>query len=164
MNPQINDILVIEQTDFDYVFFLMNLYIVLLIVVVYVWFLDTLVDKCIGLDEKYIEFSSHPIVIAGETNIEKYTKKLRAYTKAKEKYEHDKISYMIILGLFSIIGGTLLTKSKDYALVGTSIAIGGSYLLIWFISQNRSMMNKNFEISSLGLTLITLIYLSINNF
>lgn len=159
-----NDILVIEQEDFDYVLFLINLYIIFLIVVVYIWFLDTLVDKCIGLDEKYIDFSSQPILIAGKTELEKYTKELRDYTKAKEKYEHDKITYMILLGLFSIIGGTLLTKSDDYTLVGTSIALAGGYLVIWFISQNRSMMNKNFEISGLGLTLITLIYLSMNNF
>jgi len=156
-----NDILVIEQDDFDYASFFVNLYIILLIIIVYIWFLDTLVDNCIGLDQKYIDFTNHPTIpIAGNFELKKFSD----YLKAKKEYEYNKIKYMIIIGILSIIGGMLLTKSENYCSIGTAIAIAGGYLVLWFTSQNQFMMNRNFEILGLGITLITIVCISINIF
>jgi len=142
---QINDILVIEKGhyDLDYKFILINWIILVALFVIYVWFFDAMVDKYMEPYDKCMNDDD--------------------YIKAKKERKYTKATYMIIIGILSIIGGALLTNLNDLGLIGSTIAVSGGYLVFFNIGENYSAMNKNFVIMSSVISLIVLIYFSINN-
>jgi len=112
-----NDILIIEQKDYEYTYFMIDLIIILITIMIYVFFLDVIVDRitnsnCVNL--KYL---------LSENNKSENKKE---FEKTKITY----IKYMLIFGLLSIIAGSLLIKSNELYLVGIGIiAAGGSVII-----------------------------------
>jgi len=137
----------------DYHFDSASYYIYMTIAFVYVFFMSLLVDRLLDYDriDKMCSFTG----LVGSD----YATRLVACNQAKKDYEVKKFTYMIMIGVLSIFGGTVLASTdKKYATGGWGISTGGIMLVIYYTIVNWSLLDKNVQIGVLGTTLIALFY------
>ena len=156
-----DDILIIEKGyDTDYSIFL-QFPIFLTIVLIYTYLSSYIINNellgydCIKLQyQKLTEYNK-------KTNENEYYKDIKNYNNARKEFENKQIIYVMIFALLSIIGGMLLTKYDNTFTVGSAIATSGGIYI--FALMYLDKLDKTFTILILGLTLITLSYLSLKN-
>lgn len=152
-----NDISVIEKeydNDLDYGYFLKQMIIAFAIVVIYICFVSSLVDNFTDyeyINQQYLDLVSKNYKVTA----------LKKYEENRKEFEAKYVTYMIIIGLLSIIGGALFTKC-DYTNsfgIGTGIMSAGFGIVFGYVYLNK--VNMNFKVISIGLLLLLMCYFTI---
>lgn len=135
-------------------FYTSSYLIYITIAFVYAFFLALLVDRLLNYDdnvEKVCDVSN----LTGQ----EYIDRNQVCRDAQKKYDSQKFVYMIIIGVLSIFGGIFLVKyDTDYTTGGMGVTLGGVALILYYTLANWSMLNRDLQVTVLGLTFFILFF------
>jgi len=148
------DILVIDQdpSNSDYNFDAASGYVYVVIAFVYAFFLALLVDKILDTDR--IDKACN-VPAWGYNQSQQELDQLQNMQNKCDKVRKDlntsKFTYMMVLGVASILGGAYISKSdRRYAVGGWGMSLGGAMIVLYYTFVNWYMLDKWCQVIVLG--------------
>lgn len=123
----------------------------IVIAVLFAFFVSYLFNKLLDVDS-----------IANCYSKAKKVEDLDTCSAMKTAFDEKKFSFMVIIGILSILVGTYMASADPkYGVAGWGISSGGMLLVVYYILINWWRLDTNFKLLILGTSLAGIIYGSI---